>query len=226
MEENIIPAFEDRIDEIKKAINKRKANWRVTALDFEDVEQIVITRIFVQYHTFDPKKGEFSHWLSRVISNSIRNILRDNLMKWSRPCISGCAFNTGGESCSKTPSGRQCEECIIFKNWKQRKESHFNVKQTLPLENHLLEVNEKPSNFVDIDASKQIIDVKLKDKLNEHEYEIYRLLYIENKNEEQVGKLLGYKAGKSMSPGYQVLHKIKRKIILMSKQIIEDEDLA
>lgn len=221
----LIP-FEDRIPDIKKAISKRRPQWRVAALDFEDVEQIVMTRVFLKYHTFDVERGEFSHWLSRVISNAIKNVLRENLFKWSRPCISGCAFNMGGDECSKTSSGKQCDECVIYKNWKKRKESHFQVKQTLPMENHMQEVNNKPTDSIDVQAAKNVIDEKIKDKLTEHEYKIYRLLYVDNKTEEEVGILMGYKKTLKMGRGYQIFLGLRKKIISASKEIIEDEDLA
>ncbi len=218
--------FEDRIDDIKKAIGKRRPQWRVAALDFEDVEQIVMTRVFLKYHTFDVDKGEFSHWLSRVISNTIKNVLRENLFKWSRPCISGCAFNTGGDTCSKTASGKQCEECVIYKNWKKRKESHFNVKQTLPLENHAQEVNDKPYDSIDVQKAKDVIDKKIANKLTEHEYKIYKLLYIDNMTEDQVGILLNYKKTQKMGRGYQIFLATRKKIIQASKEIIDEEDLV
>lgn len=220
------PTFEELIPTIEAQIDKRKGSWRLASVAWDDAAQIILTRVFVKYHTFDPSKGEFSHWLSRLITRAMTNILRDNFQKWSRPCIQGCVFNTGGDTCSKTKSGKQCEECPLFKKWKIRKESHFNVKQTLPLENHLREANSIQSNFIDIEAAKDVIDKHIKEKLTKHEYEIYKMLYIQNLGEEQIGKALKYRKVGKMYHGYQNILKVKKLIIIRAKEIIAEQGLT
>ncbi len=220
------PPFESQIKTIEIQINQRRASWRLASIPWEDVAQMIMTRVFLKYHTFDPAKGEFSHWLSRLITHKMSSILRDNHSIYSRPCIQGCVFNTGGDGCSKTKSGTQCAECPIYKSWQIRKESHFNVKQTLPLENHEQEVNQKPSDFIDIEGSKKVIDREMKLKLNKHEYKMYRMLYIKNMSEPEVGKAMKYKKTTKMHEGYQIILAFRKKVVLIAKEIIDEQGLA
>jgi RNA polymerase sigma factor (sigma-70 family) len=219
--------FEDRISDIQREINKRKKKWTLSTLAWEDVGQILLIHVFEKYHLYDPAKSEFSHWLNRLISNRIKNVLRDNLTLFSRPCILNCSFNLGDNFCGFTSSGKQCSECPLFAKWAHKKRDHFNVAQSLPLVNHEQEVNNIQSDFLDISGAKRVIDGKIREKLNSHEWVVYEMLYIQNLTMEQVGTILKYKKAKnSQIPGYQQLKKIQTKIIFLSKQIIVDENLG
>lgn len=220
------PSFEDQLPIINREIEKRRSRWTLTALPFEDVSQIVIIKIFKKYYQYKPEKGEFSHWVNKVISTSIKNILRDNYFKHNRPCI-GCARNKGADVCSYTPSQKQCEECPLFAKWKKNKEQQFNVKQSLPLENHLTEAESKTDDFTDIDKAKTVIDTHVKTRLKPLEYRLYRYLYIENLTEREAGVKMDYKVTNiKRGAGYQQLAKMKAKILRVVKDIIRDEDLA
>lgn len=220
------PTFESQLDIIYREINKRRGKWTLVAIPFEDVSQIVVIRIFKKYHLFKPELGEFSHWVNKVISSAIKNILRDNYLKYNRPCL-GCAKNMGGDSCSYTSNGKQCEECPLFKRWKENKEQHFNVKQSLPLDNHIQEAESKVGDFTNISGAKEIIDEKIKTKLKPSEYKLYKFLYIDNMTEREAGEAMEYRqTNKDRGAGYQQIAKIKAKIILAAKAIINEEDLA
>ncbi len=219
--------FEDRLSVIQTEIDKRRHKWTYTRLDFADVRQIITLHVFNKYHQFDETKGEFTHWLNKLISSRIKNILRDSLTKYSRPCIVGCRFNLGETDCGYTKSGTQCDECPLFKSWRERKQSHFNVEQSLPLETHEQEVNSMPGEFVDYEGAKVVLDREMKVRLKPFEYKIYKLLFIEHKNPEQVGKQLKYKVSKnSDTPGYQAIRKTRKKIVEMARKIIQEEGLA
>ena len=187
---------------------------------------MVMIRLFKKYHLFHPAKGEFLHWVNKVISSAIKNILRDNYLKYNRPCLQ-CAKNLGGDVCSFTPSGKQCEECPLYAKWKKHKEQHFNVKQSLPLENHAQEAESQVGDFTNISEAKTIIDEKIKKKLRPIEYKLYELLYIENLNEREAGARLEYKqTNTKRGPGYQQIAKMKAKILEAAKKIIDEESLA
>lgn len=225
----IIP-FEDRIPTIQREILKRRKKWTLSTLSWDDASQLIMIRVFKKYHLFDPNKGEFTHWLNRLISSAIKNIFRDYLTIHSRPCILGCAFNIGGnlgdEFCAYTKSGKQCEECPIYAIWAKKKKDHFNVAQTLPLTNHEQEVNNMQCDFIDIEESKKILEKKLKEKLNNFEWQIYDMLYIKNITMKEVGLKLKYKKNANSDiPGYQQLKKIQKHIIKIAKQIIAEEEL-
>lgn len=219
--------FEDRLDVIQAEINRRRPKWRLSTLDFEDVSQMILVRVFQKYHIYDPDKGDFTHWLNFMITNAIKNILRDNLTKFSRPCILQCRFNLGNDACGYTKSGKQCDECPLFKKWRERKEDHFNVKQNLPLENHTQEVNNIQHDFMDIEGAKVKIDAAMKNKLKPFEWTLYTMLYIENKEPEEVGKILKYKTCKNSTiPGYQQIKKFQKRVVVLAREIIEDENLT
>lgn len=219
--------FEQRIPVIQNEINKRRAKYTLSTLDFEDVSQIIMFRVWEKYHLYKPERGEFTHWLNMTISNTMKNILRDNLTTFSRPCILGCSANMGDENCSYTKSGKQCSECPIYKRWEKKKKDHFNVKQTLTIENHTQEVSNMASDFLDIDYAKRVIDEKIKGKLNTFEFSIYEMLFIQNMSEEQVGEKLKYKRPTNSScPGYQTISKLKKKFTAIGREIIREENLG
>ncbi len=224
-----LPTFEERYPEILRQIAKRRRKWTLGSVDFEDVQQILLIHIHRKLALYDPAKDPtFVHWVNTVITHRMSGILRDNHLIYSRPCVTGCIFNTGGDTCSKTSSGLQCEECPLYKNWKARKLDHFNVKQTLPIETHEVEVNNQQSDFIDIEAKKRIIDAKMKERLDASEYKIYRMLMIQNKSEREVGESMGGKKRKSskMHANYQTLLKLRHKFVAIAKKIIEEEGLA
>lgn len=236
MTKDKIPSFEDRYDIICREIEKRRRGWTLAAVSFDDVKQDTLIRIDKQYKTkYDPQKDKvqrpeaetFLHWLNTVISNSIKNQLRDNLGKFSRPCIAErCVFNSGGESCSKNPSGIQCSECLAYKSWEERKIHHFNVKQTLPLENHFREADMIQDNTV-VDYDKiNVIHQKMKEKLSKGDYELYTEIYILGKSEKEVGEERKMKKIGKTYAGYQPLNRLRHKVVIIAKKIIEEENLA
>jgi DNA-directed RNA polymerase specialized sigma24 family protein len=218
--------FESQIDFIKSQIAKRKHKWSLSTLDWEDVESMLLARVYLKFHLYDEKQP-LEHWVNRVISNFIKNLLRDNLTKFIRPCVLNCIYNLGGTACGYTKSGTQCGECKLYANWQHKKESQFNIKASLPLENHSQEINNKQSDFIDIEKAKKIIDEKIKEKLDRREKKIYRLLYIEYMTAQEASDFL-VKENSKLYEGesYAKILEFQKKIIRLSKEIIEDEDLV
>lgn len=220
------PPFEQMIPLAVIEINKRRNGWTLSSLAFEDVSQILLLHAFNKYYQFDPEKGEFSHWINRMISYRMINILRDNLQKFSRPCVQGCQFNLGDNACGYTESKTQCSECPLYAKWKKKKEPEYNIKQGLSLDAHVQEVNSIQSDFTDIDQYRRLLNEKLPEYLTVQELKIYRLLFEDYKTEREVGELLKFVKGKGDGiPGYQIIHKAKIKIIKMAKKVIFEEGL-
>jgi hypothetical protein len=133
----------------------------------------------------------------------------------------------GGDTCGFTTSGTQCAECPLYARWKNKKQDHFNVKQTLTLETHSQEVNNKICDFIDVGEQKKIIDTKIKTMLNAAEFNWYKLIYIDGFAPEEAGLKLGFKACKnSKIPGYQMYIKTKKKILKCAQAIIIEEGLV
>ncbi len=225
--------FEARYNEIGHWVEKRRRGIDLAMMEWQDVKQQIIVRVYQQYAHFDPAKGEFKKWVNRVITHKICSIWRDNLAQFSRPCITGkggCPFNCGGGTCSKTPSGLQCGECPIYRDWEKRKGSHHAIHLPLSLDNHASEVHNSQSDFTDIAAKKKLIDTRMKEKLTRMEWRIYRLLHIKGLSEEEVAKQIGFKkrraAGARMYDGYAAILAAKHLFVKTAKLIIDEDDLA
>jgi DNA-directed RNA polymerase specialized sigma24 family protein len=222
--------FEQRYDDIVHEIEKRRKKWTLVSTPFDDISQRILIKIHLVYDQFESSKGIFSHWVNRIISNEIKNALRDLHFAHSRPCVQGrggCVFRTGNDTCSQTPSGRQCGECLAYKLWEMRKKSHNAIKQTLPLENHIREVDSRPSDpVVDFEHAKAVIDEEIKLRLSRHDQKLYKLLFIQNKDEREVGRIMKYKPSKRMYPGYLTILNFKKKVVQLSREIIRDKNLA
>lgn len=219
--------FEEKLPELINLIDQRKPKWLLNEPAFEDVRQIVLIHFFEKFDTFDPLKGEFNHWANRTITNQIRNLVRNNMGRWQRPCLHGCVYNLGGDGCGYTKSGKQCLECPLFKKWSKTQEKQFQVKQSLPLEHHIQEVNSLPCESIDAEKAKEILDIKLKELLTESEWKMYELIYIKHMTPKQAGKKLKLKVPyNSDIPGYQMYNKLKHKVVALSRQIIIEEGLA
>lgn len=236
------PTFEERYNEICFQLDKRESKWDLAVVPWPDARQMILIRVYQQYHKFNPAKRdkmgqpvEFSHWVQKTISNAIYNIWRDHLSKYSRPCLGNpkhgmerCAFNAGADLCSATKSGKQCGECKLYRDWENGKKSQHDIKQPLPIENHSQEVSNIQADFTNIEEKKLVIDVKMKERLPKDEWRIYRMLMIENRPEAEVGKAMGFKKkrGARMHAGYQNLLKLRHKFVDLAKLIIEQEGWA
>lgn len=218
--------FEERYEAIVHEIDKRRWKWTLNSTPFEDVRQGILVKIHLKYDMFDPVKGKFLHWVNRVISNEFKNALRDLYLVHSRPCINRCPFNTGNGTCSKTSTGLQSNECLLYRDWENRKLDHFNVKETLPLDNHMREADSIVNDFVDIEGKSKQIHRWVKEKLTKHEWRIYRALYIQGKTEKEAGKMLGLKRVGHMWAGYQQILAMRKKFVKLAKQAIEEEGLV
>ena len=92
--------FEDHLDLIDEEIRKRRGKWNLKSLawmDFDDVSQIIKFHIFKKWHLYDPAKP-LGPWLNKIISNQIKNLIRNNYGNYSRPCLR-CAAAEGENLC-------------------------------------------------------------------------------------------------------------------------------
>lgn len=225
--------FTDRYSEILHWVQKRRQRLYLVTLPWEDIQQLILIRVSQQYASFDPVKGPFKKWLNKVISNAVRNIWRDNLSSFSRPCITGkggCPFNAGTDQCTKTPSGRQCGECPAYRDWEKRKKDQHAVRVTLPMDNHVGETHNVQSDFMDVAAAKKVLDAKMRERLTRMEWKAYRLLFIKGLSEEETAKAMGFtkkRGSKSkMFGGYQAILQWKHHFVAVAREIINEEDLA
>ncbi len=73
--------FEDKIREIETALEKKRSKWdldAVPSVDYDDIKQIIMTHIYKKWHMWDQTKA-IEPWLSRVVSNQFKNLLRNHM---------------------------------------------------------------------------------------------------------------------------------------------------
>ena len=106
--------FENCISLINTEIVKRKNKWTLSALnwiDFEDVSQIIRFHIYKKWNLYDESKPILP-WVNRIISNQIKNLIRNNYGNYARPCLK-CAAAIGESECKIY--GKQDKSCPMYK---------------------------------------------------------------------------------------------------------------
>lgn len=219
------PKFEDYIEQINEEIKKRRSKWNLTALswmDFDDVSQIIRIHIFKKWHLYDTKKP-LNPWINRIISNQIKNLIRNNYGNYCRPCLK-CAAAESGDLCYIY--GKQSEACPLFANWARTKKIAYNAKLPVSIEDHNNEINLAEYTGVDVDSLLLKLNVKMKEVLKPAEWKIYKALYIENLSEEEVATMMGYKTNeKNRVPGYKQIKNVKKSIIIKAKKMLAEGEI-
>lgn len=234
-------SYEDKYDIIDTELRKRRSKWLLSSvqwIDFDDVCQIIHAHIHVKWEQWDQQRP-LKPWVNRVISNQIKNILRNVYFNFARPCT-GCPFNEGNPDqgaddsiasktgfCSFTTSGRQCSECPLYSKWEKQKKPAFNIKMPVALENHenSYSLSSKKENF-DLEHSINKLQDILKLKLKPKDYEIFTLLFIKGYTDEEVAKKLNLKSNeKGRKAGYKQIKNLKKRLKERVISIIQKEDL-
>lgn len=217
--------FEKSIHLINSEINKRKNKWTLSALnwiDFEDVSQIIRFHIYKKWELYDPKKPILP-WINRIISNQIKNLIRNNYGNYARPCLK-CAAAIGENGCRIY--GNQDSGCPMFKNWYKTKKNAYDLKMAVSIEDHSFEINNQTCNAHDIKKASENLHAKMEETLRPIEWKVYQLLYIENKTEEQVCKILDFKYDKNAKTAYnKQLRNIQKSIIKKAKECLADGEI-
>jgi hypothetical protein len=219
------PTFEESIESINLEILKRKNKWNLTAInwmDFSDISQILRIHIYKKWHLYDKEKP-LAPWINRIISNQIKNLIRNNYSNFTRPCLK-CAAADGESGCRIY--GTQCTACPLYQKWVKSKKNAFDTKLTLSTENHTQEVNDMPTDHFDIEKAATNIHFKMEKVLKPIEWKVYKYLYINNKDEEETAKLMGYRTSeKNRMAGYKQIKNIKKIIILKVKKYLYNGDI-
>ena len=229
--------YEEKSDIVDQELRKRKRKWFLTSVawfDFEDVEQIIRSHIYKKWDMWDQSRA-LEPWLNRVISNQIKNILRNNYFYFAKPCIS-CPFNESkeivsfdGESddCSFTPSGKQCIECPLYHKWSKSKKNAYDVKIPVTLENHDNYAFSNDSNVIfSLENSIKKLEKNLKEVLSEKDFKCYEMLFIKRMTDDEVSRELGFISNEEgRKAGYKQLKNIKKKIKERAIKLIEDRDI-
>jgi len=170
--------FEEKYQEISVEIKKRRGKWFLNSLawfDFQDVEQIICAHISNKWHQWDQSRP-LGPWINKIITNQMKNILRNNYSNFVRPCLS-CPFNqsrssvdtgiSNGSLCGFTSSGLQDSECPLYLKWEKTKKSAYDIKMAVTIENHAGEVACMSDRQIDIDQAAEKLNEQMKKVLPE-----------------------------------------------------------
>lgn len=224
-------SFEDKIDAIRNEIFKRKKKWflsSVTIIDFEDVYQIILTHIYRKWDQWDQTRP-IEPWLNRIISNQIKNLVRNNYGVFAKPCLS-CPFNESKgmseqDTCSFTASGTQCEECPLFRKWARNKRQQLHIEIPDSIDG-IYDIRTSSSSCTDLEGSEKRIHEHMKKRLNAKQYRAYELLILRNITDDEAAKALGFKTSEdNRKSGYRQIKNYKNLFLKTAKKIIEEEDI-
>ena len=224
--ENGKHSYEDFSDIIDAAIKKQQFKWRLNAVkwfDFEDVSQIIKLHISKKWHMWDQERP-LEPWIGRIISNQIRNLVRNHYGNYVKPCAN-CKF-ARGDNCSATKSEKQDSSCDLYAKWEKSKKSGLEIKLPLSTEDFTKEVQSKPYTDFDFDSSLKRLDFYMRIELTETHYIAYQMLYFEDKTEEDVARFMGYKISPQKKKlGYRQVKNLKKKFLEVALEILEDNDI-
>jgi RNA polymerase sigma factor (sigma-70 family) len=207
------PSFEESISIIDNEISKRRNKWNLSSLtwiDFDDVSQIIRIHIYKKWHLYNPKKP-LAPWVNRIISNQIKNLIRNNYLNFIKPCAQ-CPEAEPDEGCKKF--GKQCSSCPLYKEWEKNKKHAYNLNMPVSFESLENCVDTSYSDSIDIDKFKLDLDQKMKKFLKPLEWKLYEMLYIKKMTEKQAAKKMGYKSTEeNRNPGYKQIKNMQKAII-------------
>jgi len=215
-------SFEEQYETINKEVKKRRNKWFLDSLawfDFEDVEQIIKAHIYKKWDQWDQSRP-LGPWINKIITNQMKNILRNNYSNFVRPCLN-CPFNqsktsmdpgiSSGSLCGFTRTGLQDSECPLYAKWEKTKKSAYDIKMAVTMENHTGEVSVMENSQLDIDEAIKKLSKEMKKHLPEKQYKVYKMLYVEHKSEEEVAKIMGYKTSETgRKAGYKQLKNLTK----------------
>ena len=215
--------FEESLPIIDVEIEKRRGKWTLTGVPyfgFDDAAQIIRAHIYRKWYLY--KQSEpLLPWVNTVISNQIRNIIRNLYGNHARPCLK-CPANEGNDLCMIF--GKQCSDCWLYRKWLKKKKPAHDIKLPVTIENHTQEVYSLSSDNFDVEAAAKQLHVKMKNILNPLEWKIYQHLYIDFGEESDIAKKLGYRTTeKGRISGYKTIFTIKKSIIEKVKAVLKED---
>lgn len=217
--------YEDYSDIIDEALKKQRSKWRLDAvqwLGYDDVEQIIRAHIAKKWRMWDQRRP-FEPWVNRVISNQLRNLLRNNYGAYAKPC-SQCEY-ARGDLCMQTDSGQQSNECSLYSAWSKKKKYGLGLNTALSIEDEDNFINIK-CDFFDYDNHLDRLNKHMKEMLSEHHYIAYRMMFFENRSEEEVAIFMGYKISENNNKlGYRQVKNLKRKFTRLAAKILKEKDI-
>jgi len=217
--------FEDCIQIINEEINKRRPKWMLTAIqwmDWDDIGQLLRIHISKKWQLWDQTRN-LRPWLHSLITHQISNLIRNHYGNHVRPCLK-CSAAEDENLCSIYTV--QCSSCPLYAKWLKTKKSANDIKLPVSIEHHVNELSNMPNETIDFNKAVQNLHTKMKSVLKPAEYMVYEFLYINNGNENDVAKLLGFKTSeKNRMAGYRQVKNIKDSILKKAKDLIYKNEI-
>jgi len=214
-------SFEECIEIINEEIRKRKSKWNLQSLawmDFDDVSQIIKIHINNKWHLYDSKQP-LKPWLNRIISNQLKNLIRNNYGNFTRPCLK-CAAAEESDGCKLFK--KQCIDCPLYEYWNKNKKDAQNLKVPVSMDYHSIEVKNMSYSVDNFESNKNKLHKKMLSILKPLERTVYKLIYIDNKSDEEVAGIMNYTTSeRGRPPGYKHIKNIKKSIIEKVKKVLE-----
>jgi hypothetical protein len=220
-------SFEEKCDVINKAINKKRGKWHLSAIcwmDFDDVSQIIRLHIYKKWSMWDQSKP-LEPWIGRIISNQLKNLVRNNYSNYARPCL-GCPHNGGEDHCNISPNGTQGNFCSLYSKWEKSKKAGYDLKMPVPIENHKQEVEDRLDSSFFSFKSIELLNEEMEKLLSAKQYSAYIMLFFEERDEEEVARFMGYKTTeKNRMIGYKQIKNLKKLFKEKAIEILNQKDI-
>lgn len=217
--------FEDCIHIIDEEIRKRRSKWSLQSLawmDFDDVSQIIKIHVFKKWSLYDTNQP-LRPWLNRIISNQLKNLIRNNYGNFTRPCLK-CAAAVEADGCILFE--KQCNSCPLYEYWSKNKKDAQNLKIPVSMDYHSIENNNLSYTSDSFESNRVKLHQAMLVKLKPLERKVYRLIYIEHKSDEEVAKIMNYTTSeRGRPPGYKHIKNIKKSIIEKVKRALEKGEI-
>ena len=218
--------YEDFSDVIDAAIKKQRSKWRLNAVkwfDFDDVEQIIKTHIAKKWHMWDQERP-LEPWIGRIIANQMRNLIRNHYGNYVKPC-SNCKF-ARGDDCTQTQTKKQDSTCKLYAKWAKSKKVGLELKIPMSTEDFATEIQGRAYTDFDFSTSLRRLNIQMEIKLTSTHYVAYRMLYFEDKTEEDVARFMGYKISPQKKKlGYRQVKNLKKKFLEVALEILQEHDI-
>jgi RNA polymerase sigma factor (sigma-70 family) len=220
--------YEDKIEDLEDLLRRYRSKWQLDALawlDYDDVCQIIRIHIFNKWHLWDQQRP-FKPWAAMIISNQMKNMVRNNYSNFAKPCLK-CPHYSGGDSCAFTKSGVQNNECDLFAKWKTKKEKAYNLKLPLPIEDGLFLGETSLQDSFDYDIAQNRLHKLIMQELNDKHKKIYEMLYIKNLSEEDVAIAFKFRAdpSKRKTIRYKHINNLKKKFYALALVMLKENDV-
>lgn len=226
-----IMEYRDLATVIDVELEKRRGWWRLEApgLSYDDIKQEIRIHISKKWEKWDQKRP-FANWVNGLISNQLKNKLRDNFGIYVRPCLfvpgtsGSCEANEGGDRCRLTKSGLQCAECPMYAKWEREKKEGLAVHLPESLDDKEYHIGYEDNDIDAFEFLKRVAPV-IKEKCLPQTYKAFELIYIKNMSEKEAAKLMGYKSTeKGRKAGYKQMANHTEQIKKIIIELLKNEE--